>query len=211
MNLLVTKFLVLSFTLITCANPKTVETKKYIFYLHGKIVEDMGLEAANELYGKYEYQGILEALKIDNAQVISEVRKPNTDIKQYAQKIASEIEELIKDGVNPADITVIGASKGALIAMTISTQMKNKNLNFIFVAGSFGPMLDAFEFDLYGNILGFYEKTDKIANFGYQVLIDRSNGVNRYKEVVLNTGRAHGIVFKPLDEWIQPSLEWVKQ
>ena len=76
----------------------------------------------------------------------------------YAQKLASQIRELLQKGVPAKRITVIGASKGALIAMQVSTMLKNKDLNFVFIAGHIPSIQQHFEFDLYGNILGFMKR-----------------------------------------------------
>jgi hypothetical protein len=33
-------------------------------------------------------------------------------------------------------------------------------------------------------------------------------GISKYNEIVLNVGKGHGILFKPLDEWIIPVIQW---
>jgi hypothetical protein len=183
--------------------------KQYVFYLHGMIVEEMGLDAHNEQFGKYEYLKILDALKANNREVLSEIRPSQTDVTAYAKKIVIQINELINKGIHPDQITVIGASKGALIAMQASTLLKNQDVNFILIAGYINNIDDYYNFDLYGNVLGFYESSDQVAGRSYQPLFNRSKGINRCKEIQLNTGLGHGIVFKPLDEWVLPSLEWI--
>lgn len=183
--------------------------KQYVFYLHGMIVEEMGLDAHNDQFGKYEYSNILDALKANNRDILSEIRPANTDVTQYAKKIVKEIQDLIAQGVRPGHITVIGASKGALIAMQISTMLKNEDVNFILIAGYINNIENYYDFDLYGNVLAFYETTDNVAGRSYLPLFDKSKGLNRCKEIQLNTGLGHGIVFKPLKEWVIPSLEWI--
>ena len=106
--------------------------QNYIFYLHGKIIENKGPQAVDDVngYGAYLYEAILDSLKQNGNKVISEVRAKNTDVKSYALKVKREIDSLLKLGVKPESITVIGASKGASIAMYVSTYLKNKNVNF---------------------------------------------------------------------------------
>ncbi|NOX85739.1 MAG: alpha/beta hydrolase [Chlorobi bacterium] len=183
-------------------------TKKYVFYLHGRIVEVQGANAVSEQYGKYEYENIVDAFKGKNIVVISEVRPADTKIKSYAGKVVREIDSLLRKGVPPGNVTVIGASKGALIAMQVSTDLKNKEVNYVFIAGSFRSV-EQFGFDLYGNILGIYEKSDPIAGNSYRPLIKSSTGVGEFKEIELNTGLGHGIVFKPLDAWVVPAKKWI--
>lgn len=184
-------------------------TKKYVFYLHGRIVEVQGANAVSEQYGKYEYENILDALRGKNIVVISEVRPADTKIKPYAKKVVREIDSLLRRGIPPGNITVIGASKGALIAMQVSTDLKNKAVNYVFIAGSFKSLEKQFDFNLYGNILGIYEKSDPVAGRSYRPLINRSSGVSKFREIELNTGLGHGIVFKPLEEWVTPAKEWI--
>ncbi|MDH3709247.1 MAG: alpha/beta hydrolase [Cyclobacteriaceae bacterium] len=197
-------------TLQICTDQIDDQSMKYVFYLHGKIVEDQGLAAYSDQHGKYQYQAIINTLAAEGVKVLSEVRPKNTQIAAYAQKVADQITGLLRKGVAPDDITVIGASKGALIAMQISTLLKNKHLNYVFIAGSFDGVKQYYNFDLHGNILGFYEKSDPIAGQSYHSLIDGSHGVNKFKEVELNTNLGHGIVFKPLKEWVEPTKAWIK-
>src|SRR4051812_40485965 len=90
---------------------------KIIFYLHGAIVEVQGANAVDTKngYGAYKYLDILDSLRSANDLVISEVRKPGTEAKEYAEMTANKIDSLIKTGNKASDITVVGASKGAVI------------------------------------------------------------------------------------------------
>src|SRR6185436_16418446 len=58
--------------------------QKYLIYLHGKIVEDQGAAAESPYFGGYKYEAILSAFRNEKFVVMSEVRKPNTDVKEYA-------------------------------------------------------------------------------------------------------------------------------
>ena len=45
------------------AFPESIDpSRQYMFYLHGKIIEDQGLNAVSPEYGPYEYEAILEKL-----------------------------------------------------------------------------------------------------------------------------------------------------
>ena len=111
--------------------------QKYLFYLHGKILEDQGINAIDTIhaYGKYQYEDILNVFRKKNFTVFSEVRGKNTNQIDYAHKIAGRIADLISIGINANDITVVGASKGATIAMLVSSFVNNSNVNFVFLAG----------------------------------------------------------------------------
>src|ERR1041384_3281591 len=125
---------------------------RYLFYLHGRIIEDQGAEnAVSPEFGKYEYAEILDTLADRGFVVISEVRPKNTNIVQYAQKVAEQVNGLLKAGEPPGNITVAGASRGAAITHKISSILHNRDLNFVLLAGCGEGYHEGFDIDLNGN------------------------------------------------------------
>ena len=184
-------------------------SQKYIFYLHGKIVENQGEKAVDKVngYRAYLYTAILDSLKQKNNRVISEVRAKDTNVKEYALKVKKQIDSLLKTGIAPKNITVIGASKGSTIAMYVSTYVKNSSVNYVFLAACSHELSeDEKDMNCYGNILSIYEKSDGAGSC--TALKKHSNGIIHYKEVEINTGLRHGFLYKPLAEWLVPALRW---
>ena len=67
---------------------------------------------------------------------------------------------------------------------------------------------DAKEICVHGKVLSIYEMSDELAG-SCAVLADRcSAGIARYKEIELNLGVGHGMVYRPFEEWVTPALEW---
>jgi hypothetical protein len=191
------------------ASLQPIFSQKYMFYLHGKIIENKGPRAVDSVngYGAYKYYDILDSLKNHGFVVISEARAKNTDVKEYALKIKKQIDSLLKLGKNPKDITVIGASKGASIAMYVSTYLKNTSVNYVFMAACYesGPESDP-EINFYGNILSIYEKSDQAGScVDFKI---KSQGISNYKEIAINTGLRHGFLYKPIPEWLNPAIRW---
>src|SRR5262249_16171579 len=90
----------------------------------------------------------------------------HTNPFEYAHKIANQVDSLIKRGVNSNNITIVGASKGAGISMLISSYLKNKSLNFVFMSGCDDEILENFpDIHFYVNILSIYEKSDSEGSF----------------------------------------------
>ena len=150
--------------------------------------------------------------KKDGFIVLSEKRIKNTDTKKYAEKIVSQIDSLIKTGVKPNHITIVGTSKGGYIAQYVSTFAKNPNLNFVFI-GSFqeSDINNYPEINFCGNILTIYEKTDV---FGVTAIKRKETSklkINQFKEIELNTGLKHGFLYIASDEWIKPCKMWAKR
>jgi Tol biopolymer transport system component len=185
----------------------TIDSKaKYLFYLHGKIVEDQGARAVSEKHGAYEYEKIVEGFRAEGFNVVSEARPAETDVEKYAGKVAVEIRGLLKDGVAPENITVVGASKGAFIAMLASTYVKNKNVNYVIIAGCGAGEEFLKLANLYGNVLSIYEKSDVTGSC--RAIFDDAEGLNKQKEVMLETNLAHGFLYRPMREWLIPTLDW---
>jgi len=190
--------------------PGTVDTgAHYLFYLHGRIIEEKGIRPTHERFGVYEYQAILDTLSGRGFVVISEPRPKGTDVRKYAAKVAQQISELLDSGLSPKHITVAGASKGALIAMLVSTIMKSKDVGFALMGGCEDSRLDEFNIDLWGNVLSIYESSDSLAGT-CDKFFERATGVQRRKEIKLDTGLGHGFLYKPFNDWIDPILEWVE-
>lgn len=185
-------------------------SQRYLFYLHGRIVEDQGPHAVDSVngYGAYRYLDILESFR-KNFTVLSEVRARNTDPRSYGQKIAKQIDSLISIGIRPNQVTVVGASKGSIIAMLVSSHLKNKDVNFVFMAGCNESIAQLFpEIKFYGNILSIFEKSDTIGRTCQSFRSRSSSTISHYKEIELSTGLRHGFIFRPLDEWVNPASQW---
>ncbi len=185
--------------------------QQYLFYLHGAIVEDQGADAVSPQFGKYEYNNILNAFRKEKFKVISEVRAKDTDPETYAHKVVKQIDSLLKTGAKPNNITVVGASKGCLIAMYVSSFLKNKDVNFVFLAGCFGNISTMSpDINFCGNILSIHEKSDGIGRSCAELKKRSSQAIPHYKEIELNTGLKHGFIYKPLQEWVAPAIKWAR-
>jgi hypothetical protein len=190
--------------------PSTVDrTARYLFYLHGYIVEAGNLRPVSPKFGVYEYPEILETFKQNGFVVVSEAREKDPEIAPYAAKVAAQVRQLLNAGVPPQHITVVGASQGSWIAMLASTYLKNRDLNFVFIAAcSTNPaFLDAV--NLHGNVLSIYEKSD-LPQSCEQFRID-GTGIRKWKEVEVNTGLKHGFIYRPLEVWTAPTVAWAKR
>jgi len=194
--------------------PDSIEPEnQYLFYLHGKIIEDQGIPAISPDYGEYEYEAILERLSGFGFVVISEQRPKNADGVKYAKRTADQITDLLEAGVPAKNITVVGVSKGSYIAIYVSHFLENEKVNYV-ILGSCHPneveILKQNQIFLNGNILSIYDSVDQYAGSCEDLfsLSESHGGLSRHDEIVLNIGTGHGILYKPLDGWILPTVEW---
>jgi hypothetical protein len=192
--------------IITHAPERPDPKAQYLFYLHGRIVEDQGADAVSPEFGRYEYRAILRELARSGHVVISDVRARDTDPKDYAALTAAEVRRLLAAGVPSGHVTVIGASKGSVIAMLVSTQVIEP-VRYVVLANCNDYTLSTFSLNLHGDVLSIYEASDPTGQT-CRPLFERSAKLGERKEIRLETGLKHGFLFKPLEVWIGPALAW---
>ncbi|MFD2033964.1 alpha/beta hydrolase [Belliella marina] len=185
---------------------------KYIFFLHNRFLEEHSLEDEHPEYGRAEYLEIISEFKANGFKVISEQRNGNVNAREYATGIVDQIDSLIKNGTEPNKITIVGTSKGGYIAQYVSTLANNPGLNFVFVASFMDSDIQNIpEINYCGNILTIYEKSDP---FGVSAMERKETStckIKHFKEIELNTEMGHGFLFKPMKEWIEPTIKWANE
>ncbi len=181
---------------------------KHIFYLHGRIVEQQGKNAFSETFGKYELDSIIATLRFENTVVHYEIRKDNVDPKIYALKISKQIDSLITLGIKPTNITVVGASKGAIIASEIS-DLNTNPINYVLLAGNNEFQEQNNNWKFHGQVLCIYDLTDHIAGKNYDYWKERENYTTKFEQIELKTNLGHGFLYKPLDAWVTPTKKWI--
>ncbi|MCI0436338.1 MAG: alpha/beta hydrolase [Gemmatimonadetes bacterium] len=186
-----------------------VDDARYLFYLHGQIVENQGPSAVSPDYGPYEYDAIVRTFADSGFIVISEVRAADTDPQTYADSIMRQVRRLLGLGVPPAGVTVVGASKGGVIAMLASTGLDVAGVRFVLLANCNDAMRSRFTIRLHGDVLSIYDASDTIGQSCTSIFQD-SPGPGRRQEVRLDTRLGHGFIFRPLAEWVGPAVAWAR-
>ncbi len=200
-----------SFAFPTNIDPKV----RYLFYLHGKIIEDQGLPAISPEYGQYRYIEILETLQNYGFDVISEQRAKDADAEAYARRVVAQVEVLLDSGVPSGSITIVGASKGAAIAMVISDLLAEPEANYVLLGACNATTTTELVQQgvlLSGNVLAISDSSDEYAG-SCEDLFAMSEGqrLTRYAEIILQIGTGHGILYAPLREWVVPTVKWASQ
>jgi hypothetical protein len=181
---------------------------RYLIYLHGRIIEDQGRRPTHPVWGVYEYQKILEALAADGATVISEQRPPLTDMDQFARHVADQVRRLLRAGVRPDRISVVGFSKGGGIATRASALLENPQINFVFLAACGDGDFRGVNLRVWGRILSVYEASDEDGRSCAE-LFARAGATGTRSEIRITLGEQHGTFFRPHVEWLDPLRRWV--
>ncbi|NJN41366.1 MAG: hypothetical protein HC811_03125 [Flammeovirgaceae bacterium] len=192
--------------------PKTIDSEKtYVFYLHGGIIQDEGIDATSTYFGKYEYTKILETLKNYNLEVISERRPKGTIELEYAKKVSAQINTLMRHSVPVERIIVVGASQGAWITLELANIKKNSKIKYAILGLCNDYNVNYFskyKNELCGNFLSIYERSDQKKSC--ETLLNSPFCKSGFKEIALNMGNDHGFLYKPYDEWVLPLVDWIK-
>lgn len=188
-----------------------LSNQRHIIYLHGRIVEDQGLPAISPRFGEYQFHEIVLRLERANFAVHAEIRGADADPLMHATQVASTISRLIDTGVEGSHITIIGASKGAYIASLASHIADRNDLNFVLLAGCSTGVVDSMieqEIELHGRVLTIRDVLDTQLAGSCQAVVDRSPEVTDFQQLVVNTGLEHGLIFRPEEAWLTPSIRW---
>jgi hypothetical protein len=186
-----------------------LKDEKYIFFLHNRFLEVHELNELHPEYGRTEYLEIINEFEKSGFEVISEKRNGNVNAREYAIGIVTQIDSLITNGTEPRKITIVGTSKGGYIAQYVSTLANNPDLNFVFIASFRESDIENIpEINYCGNILTIYEKSDPFGVSAVERMNTSTCEIEHFKEVELETGLGHGFLFKPLKQWIEPTIKW---
>ena len=184
-------------------------SKTYLFYLHGQITIENG-KGISRYFGVYEYQNILDTFSSYGYQVISEPRPINADDGLYSAKVSMQIDTLLKAGINPGKIIVVGASLGAYITIDVAIRVKNKNIKYAILGMCESDTYKSYkDKELCGNFLSIYEASDRHGSC--LKLFEDKNCITGLREIKLNMNNSHAFLYKPYKEWVCPLVNWINK
>jgi len=181
---------------------------RFIFYLHGKIIEDEGIEAEHPEHGRYEYFETLSYLATSGGQIISEVRPSGTDVFEYAENVNGWVTHLLNAGVAPQNISIVGFSKGAGIVILASDLLKNPAINLVLIGICSDEINTMTNVSLSGRVLSLFDTSDEFGG-SCEDLAARSAGISEFKEISYSTGEGHGAFYQAESFWLDAVLEWI--
>ena len=195
--------------MLTHAKPDPGSWGHWLFFLHDEAVENITRGYMEANFGEYEYYRVMRMLGDSGFDMISEERKHNTDPSLYADSVAQQIRRLLAAGVPAKNIAVLGDSKGALIAMLVSTRLDNRDIRYTVLGGCSATNLAAFPPTFHGNVLSIYEYGDTLGH-SCAAVFRRSKDMGNRKEIMIETGLGHSVFLHPLMAWLAPSIAWAR-
>ncbi len=189
--------------------------QNYLFYLHGRIIEDKGIRPTHPQYGIYEYEAILNELASRGYTVVSEVRKPGTRPVEYARRLSDRIRRYRENNVavnsvavnSVAGITIVGFSKGAVISLLTSSMLDDASIRYAILAGCWDAVTES-DLNISGRVLSLYDVSDSVGSC--QPLADKSTRLRSFEERTFDTGKSHGLFFTPDPVWLNTLFNWLE-
>ena len=181
---------------------------RYLFYLHGRIIEVQGPEAVSSEFGRYEYQQILETFADRGFVVVAEVREDGAG-REFALATARQVRDLLEAGVPPGHITVVGFSKGGYLALGVSAIVGAEKVSYAILAGcgSDSRWVSRLGPRIRGRFLSVLDRSDRLSP-SCEPLFTAAEQVDEKEELVLETGLDHGLFYEPRPEWVDPVVDW---
>lgn len=188
--------------------PDSIDTHaRYLLYLHNRFLETASEGEAHPVFGDYEYRAILESFAERRLIVVAERREPDADPVAWAGHVTDQVHRLLGAGVPPANITVVGFSKGGAIAILASAEIADDEINFVFIAACGSWIESRPDLVAHGRLLSIREASDEMAG-SCAPLFDRTSAGSETREIEIRLGGGHGAFFRPRGEWVDPVVAW---
>jgi hypothetical protein len=185
-------------------------TARYLFYLHGRIIEVQGPKAVSPDFGAYDYDGILQALAEAGFTVVAEVREDGAG-REFAVDTARQVRDLLQAGVPPRHVTVVGFSKGGMLAVGVSTLVGSDEVGYVILAGCSPDerWVSRVAPRVRGRFLSLFDRSDRLSP-SCEPLYAAAKQLHDTKEQVFETGLDHGLFYRPRSDWLDQVFAWAR-
>jgi hypothetical protein len=181
---------------------------RYLFYLHGRIIEVQGPDAVSPDFGRYEYRRILDALAERGFVVVSEVRKDGAGAP-FVEATARQVRGLLDAGVPPHHVTVVGFSKGGFLTLGVAAKVASDDVGYVILAGcrSDPDWATRQGLRIRGRFLSLLDRSDRFSP-SCTALFAKADRVQEREEHIFETGLDHGLFYRPRADWLDRVVAW---
>lgn len=127
----------------------------------------------------------------------------------YAKRVAGEIRDLIRQGVAPENISVVGAGSGSAIALLTSAAVGNRHVDYVVLGSCDNTLKSQYQFRPAGNVLGIRDVADS-ASGSCRPLWSQAPKLRARRDLVLDTGHGAALFSTAREEWIRPMVGWTR-
>jgi pimeloyl-ACP methyl ester carboxylesterase len=189
----------------------------HLIYLHGRIVQEQQIpRPKHPRFGYYELDAILDAFRQRGFSVIGGIRPKSATESESADIVVGQVKRLMKSGTRAEQITIVGASMGAGIALLASVRLQNPDLRFTLLGACLSENVRQATADEgkgpKGHLLSIRESSDESTQGCPRWKADSSMGKGLdAREIVIDTGLSHGFLYRPLPDWVDPVVGWATE
>lgn len=186
----------------------------HLIYLHGRIVQEQQISRPKHpRFGYYELEAILDAFRQRGFSVVGGIRPKSATVSESADVVVEQVRGLLKSGARADQITIVGASMGAGIALLASAKLQNPDLRFSLLGACLSENVKQLMADEgkgpKGHLLSIREASDESTAGCAPWRADPSTGKGLdAREIVIDTGLSHGFLYRPLPDWVDPVEGW---
>ncbi len=196
----------LSLLLLVALAGRTAQAEDLVIYLHNAWYEKHKGGEPHPKFGIYDFGGIKAALG-QGVSFEAPERAPDLSPSAAAAALVKRLEAEIAQGRDPSTVKVIGASKGAYIAMLASELMRKPAVRWVLIGGCNPKRLRGREPVLTGRVLSIYETSDTVAGpCPTGTTLTRST--RSFRQISTSAGTNHGFLFTPDPAWVGPATDW---
>jgi len=171
---------------------------RHIVYLHGRIVQEtQSARPRHPRFGHYELDSILDVFRSRGFVVSGAIRTKTATVSESADQVVEQVKRLLSSGVKANQVTVVGASMGASIALQAAARLQNDDVRFCLL----GACASDHDPAIRGRMLFIRESSDTSGPCAPS---------STAREIVLHTGLDHGFLYRPLPAWVDPVVAWAE-
>ncbi len=196
----------LSLLLLAGLAGRTAQAEDLVIYLHNAWYEKHKGGEPHPKFGVYDMDGIKAALGQEVSFEAPE-RAAGLSPSAAAEALVNRLEDKIAQGRDPWTVKVIGASKGAYIAMLASELMRKPAVRWVLVGGCNPKRLRGREPELTGRVLSIYETSDTVAG-PCPTGTPLTRSTQSFRQISINAGTNHGFLFTADPAWVGPAKDW---
>lgn len=176
--------------------------KKYVFVIP-PLSDHISNDAYNDTLKKIAAEGYI---------VISNPLDSKSDYNDTIEKLKSNVGFLLSGNVQPKNIAIVGIREGGAVALRLSSQLNQADINFILVSAipkkNPEKMMPGDDAIITGKIYNVYDRED-LNNGSCKVFFKNYKGARFIRDVRLRTGKGEKMATEALDAWIPPALLWL--
>jgi len=187
---------------------------RHLIYLHGRIVQDQqSPRPRHPAWGYYELEKIVATFRERGFVVTGEIRPKGATLDAAADHVVEQVRALRGSGVPLERITIVGGSMGGAIALRAAVRLQEEDLRVAVLGACLSltvPLLvEEYARPPAGRMLTVRDTSDETSEPCPAWKDDPARyPALRAREVVISTGQSHGFLFRPLPEWVEPTVEW---